>query len=78
MPSLEARENAFHFEEADLADNIDENVEEVELEISQINSDEFDFTEVTQKSYTETTAKDRLLENRGPIPFKPEEMAKNR
>ena len=36
MPSLEARENAFHFEEADLADNIDENVEEVELEISQI------------------------------------------
>ena len=38
-----------------MADNIDENVEEVELEISQINSDEFDFTEVTQKSYTETT-----------------------
>ena len=41
MPSLDSRENTFSFEETDLADNIDGNVEEVELEISPINPDDF-------------------------------------
>ena len=44
MSSLDARENVFPFEEADLAENIVGNVEEIKLEISPRNSDNFDLS----------------------------------
>ena len=66
MPSLNDIQNVF--DGADLNENIDENVEEMELEISPINPKDFEFVEETETSYSEKTPKDRLLENRGQIP----------
>ena len=45
MPSLDDIQNVF--DGADLNENIDENVEEIELEISPINPEDFDFVEET-------------------------------
>ena len=46
MPSLDDIQNVF--DGADLNENIDENVEEIELEISTINPEDFDFVEETE------------------------------
>ena len=46
MPSLDDIQNVF--DGADLNENIDENVEEIELEISPINAEDFDFVEETE------------------------------
>ena len=45
MPSLDDIQNVF--DGADLNENIDENVEEIELVISPINPEDFDFVEET-------------------------------
>ena len=68
MPSLNDIQNVF--DGADLNENIDENVEEIELEISPVNPEDFEFVEA-ETSYSEKTPKDILLENRGQIPFRP-------
>ena len=46
MPSLDDIQNVF--DGADLNENIDENVEEIELEISPINPEDFDFVGETE------------------------------
>ena len=46
MPSLGDIQNVF--DGADLNENIDENVEEIELVISPINPEDFDFVEETE------------------------------
>ena len=45
MPSLNDIQNVF--DGADLNENIDQNVEEIELEISPVNPEDFEFIEET-------------------------------
>ena len=72
MPSINGLQNVF--DDADFNENIDETVEEIELEIEPINPADFEFGEETETSYSEKTQRDRLLENREQIAFRPAEI----
>ena len=61
MPSINGIQNVF--DGAYFNENIDENVGEIELEISPINSADFEFVEETETSYSVKTQRERLLEN---------------